>query len=127
MCSSDLFGIRRNAYTNIYLLRNFQNISELFIRTYKEFRIFTELKRISNNRSKISYEDNQITDTYRVKDMDYRINRYNVEAFRIDDITVLIQEDTIESIRDDKLLVQVSYEEFMKSPVKAVRKLLGNK
>ena len=33
----------------------------------------------------------------------------------------------IESIRDNESIVKVSYEEFVKSPVKAVRKLLGNK
>lgn len=122
------FGIRRNAYTNIYLLRNSENISELFIRTYKEFRIFRELKRISNSRSGIIYEDNQSgKDESSLKNMDYTADKYKVDAFRIDDVTVLIQKNTIESIRHNESIVKVSYEEFVKSSVKAVRKLLGNK
>ena len=59
--------------------------------------------------------------------MDYTADKYKVDAFRIDDVTVLIQKNTIESIRHNESIVKVSYEEFMKSPVKAVRKLLGNK
>ena len=59
--------------------------------------------------------------------MDYTADKYKVDAFRIDDVTVLIQKNTIESIRHNESIVKVSYEEFVKSSVKAVRKLLGNK
>ena len=51
---------------------------------------------------------------------------YKSAGFIIDDVTVLIQKNTIESIRDNESIVKVSYEEFVKSPVKAVRKLLKN-
>ena len=102
------FSLRRSGYTNLYLINKAENISELFIKTYKEFRLFKELKRISSNRTSFQY------------------NEEKVDAFRIDDLTVIIQGDFIKVFRDDMVIGQSYYYEFMKSPVKTLRKLMYN-
>lgn len=100
------FSLRRSGYTNLYLIKNAETVSELFIKTYKEFRLFQELKRISCNRASFQY------------------NEEKVDAFSIDDLTVIIQDNIIKIIRGDKVIGQTYYYEFLKSPVKTLRELL---
>ena len=102
------FSLRRSGYTNLYFINNAENVSELFIKTYKEFRLFKELKRISSNRTSFQY------------------NEEKVDAFSVDDLTVMIQGDYIKIIRENMVIGQSYYYEFLKSPVKTLRELLYN-
>ncbi len=101
------FSLRRSSYTSFYLLKNADNVCELFIRNCREFRLFRELRRIYNKRT-ISLKG--------IED--------DVEAFCIDDIEIIVKGDVIKIIRGNLVLGELHYSEFLKSPVRSLKKIM---
>lgn len=101
------FSLRRSSYTSFYLLKNADNVCELFIRNCREFRLLRELRRIYNKR------------TISLKGIEEA-----VEAFCIDDIEIIVKGDVIKIIRGNLVLGELHYSEFLKSPVRYLKKIM---
>lgn len=102
--------IRNFIYTTMYLINNASSVTELFIKAKEEFRLFMELKR---RYGEISIEtDNSIDDESKIK------------AFNIDEAKIIVDDENIMSVIGETV-VRVSRNEFLKSPMRSMKKLLN--
>ncbi len=105
----DKYQVRSFIYTTIYLLKNAGSITELCIKTKEEFRLFLELKRLYNE---ISIKGDKIIGA-----------ESGIKAFNLDDINIVVNDDSIMSIADGTV-IKVSKDDFIKKPIKSIKELL---
>lgn len=103
------FQVRIFIYTTFYLLKNAGSVTELCIKTKEEFRLFLELKRLYNE---ISIKGDKIISA-----------ESGIKAFNLDDINIVVNDESIMSIADETV-IKVSKDDFIKKPIKSIKKLL---
>lgn len=97
------YQVRNFLYTSLYLLTHAETVSEICIKTKDEFRLWKEIKRY---------------------DKDIKVDREGkVQSFVLGNTAYVIDGDTIRAINNGKDKT-VSREEFNKSPVRSLKKLL---
>ena len=99
-------GIRASAFTNEFLFRHAETISELFLRSPEEYRFLTELKRFANNPSVINEEN--------------RPAGFVFGAHR-----VLFQDGKIKLFYGGQIISQSSVQEFIKHPNATFRGMMN--
>lgn len=101
-------SIRNFIYTTEYLLKNATTISELYIKSIDEFRIWKELKRFSDRLST------------KLKDDDY------ISGISISDINIVFEEDTI-LINKGSKEEKIKRDDFLKRPRAVIKKFISYK
>lgn len=96
-------GLRTRGYTNLFLLRYSSEVSEIFIRSEIEFRLYNELKRITGD---ISINDDDVT-----------------KGFLINDKTIYINNGEILIGKESKIVARYTVSEFEKRPGATVRRM----
>ncbi|WP_459478031.1 hypothetical protein [Clostridium saccharoperbutylacetonicum] len=104
------YQVRSFIYTTFYLLNNARSVTELCIKSKEEFRLFIELRRF-HNKSSIEVD--------REIEVQSEIN-----AFNLDGVNIIVNDEGIMSIVD-KTVIEVSKDDFIKKPIKSIKKLLG--
>ena len=104
------YQVRSFIYTTFYLLKNAGTVTELCIKTKEQFRLFLELKRLYNE---ISIEGDKIIGA-----------ESGIKAFNLEGINIVVNDDSIMSIADETV-IKVSKDDFIKKPIKSIKKLLG--
>ena len=83
-------------FTNMFLLQHCLEVPELRIKTAEEFRLFTELKRLS--------QDSAVND------------EENTNGFMYNDKMILLENGNIQVIASDRIIEQVALELFSRKP-----------
>ena len=105
----DKYQVRSFIYTTFYLLNNAGSVTELCIKNKDEFRLFLELKRLYNE---ISIEGDKIIGA-----------ESGIKAFNLEGINIVVNKESIMSILEENVIC-VSMEDFIKKPMKSIKKLL---
>jgi len=103
------YQVRSFIYTTFYLLNNASNVTELCIKSKEEFRLFHELKRFYND---ISIEVDKNIDI-----------QSGIKAFFVDNMNIVVNKESIMSILGENVIC-VSMDDFLKRPMKSIKKLL---
>ena len=90
-------GLYRCAYTNEFLFRYAETISELFLQSPEEYRFLTELKRYVNDASVINEDDRPI-------------------GFAFGNHKVLFQDGEIKMIQNGRMIAQCKVNDFIHRP-----------
>ncbi len=98
-------GIYTSAYTNAFLLKHAETISELFLQSAEEYRFLTELKRFVQNPSVINQDDIPI-------------------GFEFDNHRVLFQDGQIKLLHQGKIIDQSDIQTFIRHPNAVFRGLM---
>ena len=100
-------GMRWRDFTNEFLLRHAETISELLLKTPEEFRFLTELKRFANDAGVINDDDRPT-------------------GFRFRDYLVLFQEGKIRLIHNGKVISQSEVHDFIRRPGTEFKGIMRN-
>lgn len=98
-------GLYTSAYTNEFLLRNAETISELFLKSEDEYRFLTELKRFVQNPSVINRDEVPI-------------------GFAFGDHRVFFKDGNIQIIRNGQIINQSKVADFTRHPNTVFRGLM---
>ena len=98
-------GIYTSAYTNEFLLRHAETISELFLQSAEEYRFLTELKRFAQNPSVINQDDKPI-------------------GFAFGEHRILFQDGMIKVIHRGSILGQDEVQAFIRHPNAVFRRMM---
>ena len=98
-------GLYTSGFTNAFLLKNAETISELFLKSAEEYRFLTELKRFVQNPSVINQDDRPI-------------------GFAFGEHRVLFQDGKIKLIQEGRIVNQSEIQSFVRHPNAVFRNLL---
>nr|WP_228378982.1 DUF2357 domain-containing protein [Thermoanaerobacter thermohydrosulfuricus] len=111
------FGVTNRIYTNLFLLKNAKNVSELCIKTKEDYRLYLELKRLYEHQEeflKVNINSKMIDENTKIT------------GFKIGNLTIFINEGYYNIYKDDILRDKIPIEEFSKRP-NAIIKRIRNK
>jgi len=99
-------GIRSSAFTNEFLFRHAETVSEIFLKSPEEFRFLTELKRFANSLSVINREERPV-------------------GFEFGEHRVLFLDGKIQLIHGGQIISQSEVKDFIKHPNATFRGMMN--